>query len=413
MISCNKSATSVLNFFSAMFHLACKKIATVFENGKLEKKGMLTNPSVCYHRGMNFSRPDNARYINRLKVLSALRKNDGMGRVDLSRKLGINKVSISEIVDSLIKDRLVKEKGKVFRSQGRPTIGLGLDEECGIIIVFSFQKENVIGVSGDIRGRILRMEMFSSDGDIEEKMASSVSRMASGKRVFGIYISKDGDMDFHSRYPVVIRRRIFSQARSEKELIGNGELGRTLFLELSDEVSGLLTRDGNELVLPNIGHMRIKRGRFCKMGHEGCLEAYFSTYALKGKAQELSLTVSEKELMKEKHLLAFLYENLRVLSSASLTLSEVLDVNHIVLTGDISSMPDKFIEEINGMLDENGAEVRVRKCDPTGKGELGGAVDSALDWFFFQTRIIDALSPLSVLSMGTEDKEGKKKDQEE
>ena len=117
--------------------------------------------------------------------------------------------------------------------------------------------------------------------------------------------------------------------------------------------------------------------------------------------------------MKEKHLLAFLYENLRVLSSASLTLSEVLDVNHIVLTGDISSMPDKFIEEINGMLDENGAEVRVRKCDPTGKGELGGAVDSALDWFFFQTRIIDALSPLSVLSMGTEDKEGKKKDQEE
>lgn len=374
---------------------------------------MLTNPSVCYHRGMNFSRPDNARYINRLKVLSALRKNDGMGRVDLSRKLGINKVSISEIVDSLIKDRLVKEKGKVFRSQGRPTIGLGLDEECGIIIVFSFQKENVIGVSGDIRGRILRMEMFSSDGDIEEKMASSVSRMASGKRVFGIYISKDGDMDFHSRYPVVIRRRIFSQARSEKELIGNGELGRTLFLELSDEVSGLLTRDGNELVLPNIGHMRIKRGRFCKMGHEGCLEAYFSTYALKGKAQELSLTVSEKELMKEKHLLAFLYENLRVLSSASLTLSEVLDVNHIVLTGDISSMPDKFIEEINGMLDENGAEVRVRKCDPTGKGELGGAVDSALDWFFFQTRIIDALSPLSVLSMGTEDKEGKKKDQEE
>ena len=55
---------------------------------------------------MDFSRPDNARKINRLKVLDALRKRD-MSRAELSRELVINKVSVSEITDSLIKEGFV------------------------------------------------------------------------------------------------------------------------------------------------------------------------------------------------------------------------------------------------------------------------------------------------------------------
>ena len=71
---------------------------------------------------MDFSRPDNARAINRLKVLSAIREHEVMTRAELSRLLLINKVSISEIVDNLIKQDLVKEGEKVFPDSGRSAL---------------------------------------------------------------------------------------------------------------------------------------------------------------------------------------------------------------------------------------------------------------------------------------------------
>ena len=52
---------------------------------------------------MDFSRPDNARTINRLKVLSELRKGE-CSRAELSRRLGINKVSIGEIIDRMLEE---------------------------------------------------------------------------------------------------------------------------------------------------------------------------------------------------------------------------------------------------------------------------------------------------------------------
>ena len=48
---------------------------------------------------INFSRPENARLINRLKVLDALRFTQGLSRAQLAKQLRINKVSMGEIVE--------------------------------------------------------------------------------------------------------------------------------------------------------------------------------------------------------------------------------------------------------------------------------------------------------------------------
>ena len=69
---------------------------------------MEKQPLGVYNYGMDFSRPDNARAINRLKVLSELRTGE-CSRAELSRRLGINKVSIGDMIQDMIAEGLVTE----------------------------------------------------------------------------------------------------------------------------------------------------------------------------------------------------------------------------------------------------------------------------------------------------------------
>ena len=61
-----------------------------------------------YHFFMEFSRPDNAREINRFRVLNALRSEPGLTRAALSAKLSLNKVSMSEIIQAFIGEGVVR-----------------------------------------------------------------------------------------------------------------------------------------------------------------------------------------------------------------------------------------------------------------------------------------------------------------
>lgn len=86
---------------------------------------------------MDFSRPDNARKINRLKVLNALRKGD-LSRAELSREIVLNKVSISEITDALIKEGLIESGMKDMSTQGRPSTKLSIAKKNGRVFSFVF-----------------------------------------------------------------------------------------------------------------------------------------------------------------------------------------------------------------------------------------------------------------------------------
>ena len=69
---------------------------------------------------MEFSRPDNAREINRFRVLNALRSEPGLTRAALSARLSLNKVSMSEIIQAFIDEGVVSEGKKEKSATGRP-----------------------------------------------------------------------------------------------------------------------------------------------------------------------------------------------------------------------------------------------------------------------------------------------------
>ena len=91
---------------------------------------------------MDFSKPDNARTINRLRVLSELRKGQA-SKAELSRKLGINKVSIGEMTDKMIAEGLIEEGDKDFSSPGRPGRLLSINKDKGRVFAFCVSKRAV------------------------------------------------------------------------------------------------------------------------------------------------------------------------------------------------------------------------------------------------------------------------------
>ena len=75
---------------------------------------------------MKLSQPKSARSINTARVLSSLRLGENLSKAELARLLELNKVSVGEIVDSLLANGFVEELGKMEAVNGRKPTALKL-----------------------------------------------------------------------------------------------------------------------------------------------------------------------------------------------------------------------------------------------------------------------------------------------
>ena len=84
---------------------------------------------------------ENARTENIKKVISTLIAGETLSRADIAKKFSLNKATISDIIDKLIKDNLIKEVGLGYSKPtgGRKPILLQINKQAGIIFSFEFQ----------------------------------------------------------------------------------------------------------------------------------------------------------------------------------------------------------------------------------------------------------------------------------
>ena len=75
---------------------------------------------------MHFTQPSSARQLNRLRTLNLIATCEDLSRADVSRLLGLNKVSTGEIVDQLIAEGMVSETGTRTTAAGRRPVTLEL-----------------------------------------------------------------------------------------------------------------------------------------------------------------------------------------------------------------------------------------------------------------------------------------------
>ena len=95
-----------------------------------------------------------ARRINRDIVLELIRENQPISRADLSRRSGLQRSTVSLIVEQLIRDRGVREGWVIASARGRRPTMVGLNEELGVIAVDLRPSMATIAVV-DLNGRLL------------------------------------------------------------------------------------------------------------------------------------------------------------------------------------------------------------------------------------------------------------------
>lgn len=347
---------------------------------------------------MDFSRPDNARKINRLKVLNALRKKE-LSRAELSRELVLNKVSISEITDSLIKEGLILEGKKDMTTLGRPSTKLSIKKDKGRVFSLIFSPQTVTACASNLLGQLIRFERFLKDENMINELASFINKMTlDNPTVYGVTVVSENENEVPQSafpWPITYCPPALSLARAEEEV---ERKENCLYISWSDNITAVYKRK-TLFYIPTFGHIKVTSGVSCSCGGNGCLDSVASGIVLK---RTTGINQYRKLISQEKGLLAID----DISSEFALAISEAvqaLAADRVVITGELSQISHdlyaSIIDKVKMTLPPTrGENVTIEKSQRGDKGLLEGAGIIALDKFFYASDILDSLKEIESIN---------------
>lgn len=143
---------------------------------------------------------ETARRINRDIVLELIRTGQPISRADLARRSGLQRSTVSQIVEQLIRENWVREGSVASAPRGRRPTLVGLNEELVAIAVDVHPRQAIVAVV-DLNGRLLSRSLvpLTSDPAASTRLLiESMQRMqgaAARKSTEGIGISLPGRVD--------------------------------------------------------------------------------------------------------------------------------------------------------------------------------------------------------------------------
>lgn len=98
------------------------------------------------------------RIVNRSHVMQKLRVNQGISRIEISRQLGLDRSTITNLVNPLLDLSIVKivSEGRAPSKGGRRPVLLGINEDFGSILGIDLQVRSYSAVLINLNGRILK-----------------------------------------------------------------------------------------------------------------------------------------------------------------------------------------------------------------------------------------------------------------
>ena len=259
---------------------------------------------------------ENARTENIKKVISTLIAGETLSRADIAKKFSLNKATISDIIDKLIKDNLIKEVGLGYSKPtgGRKPILLQINKQAGIIFSFEFQYNKYRFMATYLDGELITKTTTNTEinkNNVIKIVQNTVQDFLAnpkydGYRVFGIGIAVHGIVEsnkvvfapYYDIYetdiadeveklleiPVIIENEanlcaIFESTVNSlyRNLIAiniSSGIGSGIVLDyhLYKGILGDAGEAGHTTLYPN--------GRKCRCGKSGCFEQYCSKQAL-------------------------------------------------------------------------------------------------------------------------------------
>jgi predicted NBD/HSP70 family sugar kinase len=255
-----------------------------------------------------------ARDINRDVILEVIRANQPISRAELSRVSGLQRSTVSLIVNQLIEERWVKEGATTAVPRGRRPTMIVLNDDLVMLVAAIRPKMATVAIV-DLNGRFLSRAQLPVTSDPEKTMAGIIESMArmrenNSQRSFeGVGISLPGRVD-----PKTQRLRLAPNlAWPDFDIKGAIQRGTGLSVELDNEANACLLAEtwfgrmdgvrnavlvtisegvgtsilsngqiiyGEHGMAGEFGHIPLDiNGPLCGCGARGCWEMYASSSA--------------------------------------------------------------------------------------------------------------------------------------
>lgn len=270
---------------------------------------------------------------NKSLVLNKIIDCSPISRASVASEVGLNKGTVSSLVNDLLEDHLIYESGPGVSSGGRRPVMLLFNETAGYSIGIDIGVNYLLGVLTDFNGNIVFKKesafKYLSYEEIEEKLFASIdflmaSAPPSPHGVVGIGVGVPGIVNnsgnillapnlnwknlnlkdvLETKYglPVIIENEANAGAYGEKKFGAGIECENIVYVSAGIGIGVGLIFNGSLYKGSNgfsgeLGHMTIQiDGPLCRCGNEGCWELYASEQALITKAESLGLPLADHE----------------------------------------------------------------------------------------------------------------------
>lgn len=285
------------------------------------------------------------RLRNRAVILKMICTTDKMSRIELSKKAGLTKMTLSNIAGELLENGVLREYASDYiPSVGRRPILLDISETSPVVIGIQIARDACKGIVADAKLHSWAEEDIPLEaGETEESLLAKLRNIIRSlqkktqRQIIGIGVACMGPLDssrgrlldppnFYGIHDVDITRSLEAEfglpvffendmnASALAELhYGCGKhYGDYIFLGLTNGVGAGIVSSGAVLkgeygISGEIGHTTVQYdGPLCSCGRKGCLETYVSVPVLLQKARILS---GDQELRWEDFMLRLRKEN--------------------------------------------------------------------------------------------------------
>ncbi|MFC4776197.1 ROK family protein [Paenibacillus sp. GCM10023252] len=265
--------------------------------------------------------------MNTAIVLDAVLRHAPLSRAEISERTGLNKATVSSLVQDLIDSQLVLETGTGESSGGRKPVMLVFDRKAGYAIGIDLGVNYIRGVLTDLEGQVVaELERALKQRELKyalEQLSACIRELmdeaeGSAYGIVGIGIGVPGIVDGEGTIlfapnlewqdvelksyieeqfglPVTIDNEANAGAQGEQKYGAGRHIAHQIYVSAGAGIgTGIILNkelyQGASGYSGELGHLSIEvDGKPCRCGNQGCWELYASENALLEQAAELGL----------------------------------------------------------------------------------------------------------------------------
>ena len=369
---------------------------------------------------------------NRQLILNIVRKKP-LSRAELARTTGLTRAAVTIIVDELLKEELLVETGSVDACFGRKPVLLDLHTKSLFVIGLCIAREGCFICISDIKAESLIQQEFvldpscGVDGCLQELVCMTrkiISDSGVPYEKIGMGIAVPGPVDIyngtilnppnfdrwhnvnivkafqeHFVFPVHVDNNAASLALAEKAYGMGADFGSFILLVVNEGIgAGIVVKNklyrGEKGFGSEVGHTTIDfRGRQCSCGNKGCIETYASVPAVIETLGNDGIVVRswdevvDKALDGNERCKKAVEEEALYLSAGIVNVMNTMELEAVILTGDINYKPKLLLEAIrknleSALITRKLRDLYIMNSSITENIEVKAAASIMLDRFF-------------------------------